>query len=71
MAPNDGPTGGHHNFIPISHPELTVLGSIEIHTFLCERKRYLLRIKHANDSGNKITPISIKYSIDKNLLLFN
>ena len=69
MAPNDGPTGGHHTFTPISHPELTVLGSREIHTFLCERERYLLRIKDANDSGNKITPISIKYSIETDLLL--
>ena len=69
MAPNDGPTGGQHMFTLIPHPELNVLGSIEIHTFLCERERYLLRIKDANDSGNKITPISIKYSIETDLLL--
>lgn len=55
-------------FTPISHPELRRLGRKNIHTFVRERARYLLRIQDVQASGSTISPVSLKASIDPDLL---
>ena len=70
MAPSQTDSNaGQHLFTPVSHPELHKLGRRHIHKFLRERERYLLRILDVNSSGGSLQPVSIKSSIDPDLLL--
>ena len=66
---SSSPTVGQHLFTPVSHPVLRRYGRKQIHTFVREREQYLLKIQEVNDSGGKISAISIKASIDPDLLL--
>ena len=60
---------GQHLFTPIAHPELCRLGQKRIHAFLRERERYLLHINDAQATGSSISAISLKSSLDPDLLL--
>ena len=64
----EGPKGGHHLSTPISHPELRQLGQKSIHLFLRERESFLLRVMDAQISGASLDPITLKASIDIDLL---
>ena len=68
MAPS-GTTAGQPVFTPIAHPVLRRYGRKAIHTFIREREQYLLRIADATASGATVSPISIKSSIEPDLLL--
>jgi len=68
MAP-PGPSVGQHLFTPVSHPELRRLGRKAVQTFIRERERYMLKIDDANASGANVSAVSIKASIDTDLLL--
>ena len=69
MAPSTGSAVGQSLFTPISHPQLRRLGRKNIHVFLRERENYLLCIADAQAIGSTIQPISLKASIDRDLLL--
>lgn len=69
MPPPATPLAGQALFTPISHPELRRLGRKNIHTFVRERARYLLRIQDVQTSGSTINPVSLKASIDPDLLM--
>lgn len=70
-GPNGGPSlTGQHLFMPGSHPELRKLGQKAIYDFLCERERYILRIKDAQTIGRSIMPNAVKSSVDPDFLLF-
>jgi len=64
-----GPSTGQPMFTPISHPELRKLGRNPIHNFLLARENYLLRVQDAVSSGSSITPVPLRSSIDRDLLL--
>ncbi len=69
MAPPPPPSAGQHLFTPVSHPELRKLGRKNIHQFLRERERYLLKVTDAVSSGANIIPTTLKASFDTDLLL--
>lgn len=56
-------------FTPITHPELRKLGRKHLHNFIRERERYLLRLEDIKASGASVQPVSLKTSIDPDLLL--
>ena len=59
---------GQPVFTPISHPRLTRYGRLDVYYFLKNREKYLLQIADACKSGAKIEPISLRASIDTELL---
>lgn len=59
---------GQHMFTPITHPELRRLGRKTVHKFPREREQYLLRIAESQSAGSTITLISLRSSIDRDLL---
>lgn len=67
--PDRGPSSGHYLFTPLAHPILFKLGRKSIHTFLKERETYLLRMQDVKTSGGTIDPVSVKASVDQDLLL--
>lgn len=69
MVGHGGPSGGQPIFTPIVHPELRRLGRKNIHIFLRERERYILRLEDAQASGSSVQPVSLKASVDPDLLL--
>lgn len=69
MVPRTPSSTGQHLFTPVSHPELHTLGRKNIHTFLRQRERYLLKVGDANAAGPTITPTTLKSSVDTELLL--
>lgn len=64
-----GPSTGQPMFTPISHPELRKLGRNPIHNFLLARENYLLRVQDSMSSGSSITPVPLRSSIDRDILL--
>lgn len=59
---------GQPLFTPISHPRLSRYGKREVRKFLKDRERYILAIDDAVKSGAEIEPVSVKASIDTELL---
>lgn len=68
MAQRGSCSSGQPLFTPVTHPELRRLGRKPVHIFLRDREKYLLRIKDAQDSGSSITPVSLRSSVDRDLL---
>ena len=69
MASNNSHTAGQPLFTPVSHPYLKRLGHKNICNFLRAREQYLLRLDDARNSGSAVAPVSIKASINPDILI--
>jgi hypothetical protein len=59
---------GAHVFHAVQHPELEILGLVDIRDFLNKRARYLRLVAHSNEEdGFNVTKITVKASIDPEL----